>query len=273
MREDSETSNRLGRLVGRTIFGEDAAGYDIGRLGYPDQLYDDLLGGIPNVSALSVFEVGAGTGLATRDLLARRPGELVAIEPDLRLATFLLAELSNSGHQFRVQIAPFEESRLESEAFDIGVAASCFHWVDPDQGWSAAYRLLRPGGRWAMWWNVYRAVGIGDDFADAAASLFEHLALPPSEGPARHVSLESDYQQGLLKAAGFGDVAMFLYRRERMLDAQTMRALYASFSFVRKLSNQDREQFLDSISELVKTRFGGAAPNIVLTPLYLGVKP
>jgi hypothetical protein len=120
-----------------------------------------------------------------------------------------------------------------------------------------------------MWWNIYRAGGIGDDFADEIIPLLDPLPLPPSETPAGHIGLNRHYQEDLLAAAGFVDVDHHLFRRERTLDAAAMCKLYASYSFVRRLEQADRERLLDRIAELVETRFGGAAPNVVLTPLYV----
>lgn len=42
----------------------------------------------------AILEIGAGTGLATRDLLALGPGAIVVVEPDAQMAGFLEATLS-----------------------------------------------------------------------------------------------------------------------------------------------------------------------------------
>jgi SAM-dependent methyltransferase len=254
---------RISRAIGGGIFGTDAAGYHGARLDYPAALFDRLEAYSGGLRGSNVFEVGAGTGIATRALSARGPARLTIIEPDPILAARLGAdgyETVNDG--FEAAVTPVAQ-------YDVGVAASSIHWVDPVLAHGRARALLRAGGTWAIWWNVYRAAGIGDAFADALLPRLEAVAMPPSEAPYRHYSLDEDEHREALAAAGFGDVEFRAWRRERMLSAPEMRALYETFSFIRVLPADDRAATLDLISELVHGEFAGLAPNVVLTPLYL----
>lgn len=84
-----ESSRRLPLAVGRAIFGNDAAGYQAARLGYPPELYA-AIADRGNGAVRSILEIGPGTGLATRDLLARlAPDRLLAVEADPALAAHL----------------------------------------------------------------------------------------------------------------------------------------------------------------------------------------
>lgn len=258
------------RTVGRHIFGQDISGYDSARLGYPPELYDRIFERAGPASELRIFEVGAGSGLATRDVVARAPAELVSIEPDGNLGKHLDQRF---GSRIRIVARAFEDNQLPRAAFDVGLAAACFHWIDPEKGLSEVRRLLRPGGSWSTWWNIYRAGGVGDPFADEIIPLLATIALPPSETLNGHVGLNRLYQEGLLLESGFTEFEYHLFRRERTLDAAEMRALYASYSFIRRLAVTERERLLDQVADLVDTRFGGAAPNVVLTPLYIATSP
>src|SRR5438067_1595351 len=64
---------RIDRAVGSGIFGTDAAGYDGARPGYPEALFDRLDAYAGGLRGAKLFEVGAGTGIATRALGARAP--------------------------------------------------------------------------------------------------------------------------------------------------------------------------------------------------------
>ena len=260
----------LNRSQGRTVFGEDAAGYDAGRLGYPEELYELLFDVAGPPADLSVFEVGPGTGLATRSLLAAHPKRLVALEPDPALADHLRGAFPE---QLEVETGAFEDNCLPSGSFGLGVAAASFHWLDAEKGFRQVRRLLRPGGCWAMWWNVYRAVGIGDAFADEVTPLLSGLALPPSETRHGHISLDRSYQHEVLHRHGFGGVRTAVFRRERTLDAQAVRSLYASYSFIRALPPAEKESLLDGLADLAERQFAGGAPNVVLTPVYLAIAP
>jgi SAM-dependent methyltransferase len=255
--------HRIDRAVGGGIFGVDAAGYHGARASYPEALFERLDAFAGGLRGRALFEVGAGTGIATRALHARSPGKLTLVEPDPVLA----AKLKEEG--FETVCAPFETAALPASEYDVGIAASSIHWVDPAQAHARARRLLRPGGTWAICWNVYRAGGVGDAFADALVPRLRGLAMPPSEGDDHHYSLEEHAHRDSLASAGFGEVEFNLWRRERTLSATEMRELYATFSFIRALPAVERVAILDTISTIVDRDFGGRAPNVMLTPLYL----
>lgn len=261
----SQMASRLDRAAGRSVFGADAAGYDSARLDYPAELYDRIFARVRVNPA--ILEIGAGTGLATRDLLARGPSSLVTIEPDPQMAEFLRTALGIH-RALRIENRAFEDVALQPSAFDLVAAAASFHWIEPAMALNRIRMALKPGGVIALWWNVYRAAGEGDEFADALAPLLEGIALPPSEGENSHHSLDRAAYRSLLEGHGFADVECNIFRRERRLDGAAMSALYSSYSFVRLLPTKQRRELLNRIAQLVDGRFGGEAPNIVQTPLY-----
>ncbi|MBS0478006.1 MAG: class I SAM-dependent methyltransferase [Proteobacteria bacterium] len=252
--------------MGRSIFGLDAAGYHAARLDYPDALYDQIFD-CADGPVRAIVEIGAGTGHATAKLLARGAERLVAVEPDPMLADYLRTAFA--GEPVEVVNRDFVSAPIDG-AFDLVAAASSFHWLDPDAALPRIRALLRPGGRAALWWNAYRQPGIGDPFADATMPLLDGIDLPPSESMRGHYSLDSDLHMGRLEAAGFAGLEHYVYRRERTLTPAGARALYASYSFVRALPDDRRNALLDALGDLVERDFGGAAPNVVLSALYLG---
>jgi SAM-dependent methyltransferase len=254
---------RIDRAVGSGIFGTDAAGYESARPGYPEALFDRLDAYAGGLKGAKLFEVGAGTGIATRALSARGPARLTIVEPDP-----VFADGFNAAG-FETVNAPFETAALPASAYDAGLAASSIHWVDPLVAHRRAHGLLRPGGTWAICWNVYRERGIGDAFAEALVPRLAGVAMPPSEAADHHYGLDQDMHRAALSLAGFGEIEFHLWRRERMLSAQEMRDLYATFSFTRSLPDAERVAVLDMIASLVDRDFGGHAPNVLLTPLYL----
>ena len=56
----------LSRTAGQLVFGTDAAGYHVGHIGYPDELYDGLFKRC--VPHPDILEIGAGRGWATEGL-------------------------------------------------------------------------------------------------------------------------------------------------------------------------------------------------------------
>lgn len=260
---------RLEREAGRAVFGTDVQGYERGRLGYPRALYELVLDPVAGRDA-TIVEIGPGTGLATVELLAADPVRLFAVEPDPALADHLR-------HRFAGTVVEVVESDFVSAPIDHPVdlvtSAASFHWLEPDIALARIRQLLRPEGRVALWWNVYRQSGIGDPLADAITPLLDGIELPPSEGPAGHYSLDAALHRATLERAGLVYEIEEVFRRERTLTTAETVMLYASYSFVRALSDARRERLLDAIAMIVERDFAGLAPNVVLTPLYVARSP
>lgn len=263
-------SGRLARTVGRSVFGADVGGYDVARIGYPAELYDAVAARCGRRTGLSILEIGPGTGLATRDLLTLDPQRLVAVEADPALAAHLAETIDDP--RLHVVEHGFVDAPIAGR-FDLACSAAAFHWLEPVPAFARLRELLSPGATLALWWNVYRQVGAGDPFADAVTPLLADIDLPPSEGAAGHYSLDVELHRADIGAAGFTGFTPFLFRRERTLRTAQVRALYASYSYVRSLAADRRETLLDAICALADTRFGGVVPNVTLTPLYLATAP
>lgn len=260
--------DRLTQVSGRSIFGANVSGYHRVRVDYPDALYAAIAARLGNGPIDTIGEIGPGTGIASAQLLQLKPRRLVGFEPDQALA----AHLADTIPAMEVVASDFVSADV-SGSFDLVAAAACFHWLDPLAALSKIKRMLRPGGCVAIWWNVYREDGIGDDFAQAVIPHLADVALPPSEGEAGHDSLDWKRHIAQLIDAGFVDAVFTVYRREHLLTPQMARDLYASFSFVRALDPGRREALLTAIAGIVRDDFDDAARSIILTPLYLATNP
>ncbi|GIE75222.1 methyltransferase type 11 [Actinoplanes philippinensis] len=145
-------------------FGVDAARYDRARPRYPAALISRLAESGPEV-----LDVGTGTGIVARQL--RDAGcRVLGVEPDPRMAEAARA------HGLTVEESRFEEWDPAGRTFDTVVAGQTWHWVDPAAGSAQAARVLRPGGRLALFWNAYRppaelAAAFGEVYRRVAPSL------------------------------------------------------------------------------------------------------
>ena len=138
----------LDRAEGRRLYGRDPSGYDAGRPDYPSGLYDVLEDRCRARADARVLEIGPGTGRVTRRLLALG-AKVTAVEPNADIASWLADRLTSPDLQ--VIVAPFEDAGLPTASFDLAVAATSFHWVQPDPGLVELRRVLRPGAWLALW--------------------------------------------------------------------------------------------------------------------------
>jgi SAM-dependent methyltransferase len=124
-------------------FGAKADLYDKVRPSYPPALVDDLLGD----GAVDVLDVGCGTGIAGA-LLAARGCSVLGVEIDDRMAELARAK------GLAVQVASFERWDDGGRRFDLVISGQAWHWIEPGVGAEKAARLLRPGGRIGLFWNL-----------------------------------------------------------------------------------------------------------------------
>jgi SAM-dependent methyltransferase len=126
-------------------FGVDAERYDRTRPHYPEAMVRRIVAASPG---LDVLDVGCGTGIASRQFRAAG-GKVLGVEPDARMAE--LARRSG----FDVEVATFEAWNTAGRTFDVVIAATAWHWVDPVAGAANAAQVLRPDGRIAVFWNAF----------------------------------------------------------------------------------------------------------------------
>jgi SAM-dependent methyltransferase len=166
----------IDRTFGRQGFGTDPGRYHAARPAYPDWVFEVLCEQCGLAGGTATFEIGAGTGTATRRLLDRGASPLVAVEPDPRMATYLRETIPDEA--LRVILSSFEEAVLDAGSFDLGISATAFHWLDETTALIKIAELLRPGGWWAMVWNVFGDDSRPDPFHEATKALLNGPSSP-----------------------------------------------------------------------------------------------
>jgi SAM-dependent methyltransferase len=264
--------NRDRRAFGR-VFNEVPELYDRVRPAYPDELFTDLVAvtGIDEMSA--VLEVGCGTGQATRSL-AKLGCSVTAVEPGAELAALARRKLGTFGN-VEVETSMFEEWDDCGRRFEVVVAASSWHWVDPSVGWRRAHEVLRPGGWVALLGNVVvRRPGEPEVYAETADL---HQRYSPGNPDWGHPPLEDEVRAtdegwGLVADPGglFGPTIVRWYPAVQWFDGAGFADLLRSTSPYRRLDGAIRESLLDAIAERICTRMGNRAPRRYLSVLRAG---
>jgi SAM-dependent methyltransferase len=141
-------------------FGPVADVYDRARPPYPAPALDWLLAGFP--APARVIDLGAGTGKLTR-LIHDRGLPVTAVEPSPGMRAQLLASVPG----VPVVEGSAEQIPLPAGSADAVLVAQAWHWVDPVRAVPEVARVLAPGGRLGLLWNVR------DDRADWVRRLDE----------------------------------------------------------------------------------------------------
>jgi len=137
--------NRDERRGRATSFADVADAYERARPGYPEGAVRWLVGDEP----CDVVDLGAGTGKLTRTLVALGY-RVTAVEP----LSEMLRELRTAVPEATAVEGSAEQIPVPEASTDVVVCAQAFHWFDHDVALPEIARVLRPGGRLALVWNV-----------------------------------------------------------------------------------------------------------------------
>lgn len=262
----------LDRSFGREAFGLDPANYHAVRPGYPEMVWSALRARAGLRGGIDIVEIGAGTGIATDQLLAASPRRLVAVEPDSRLASFLRQRLDDP--RLEIVAAPFEDTVLPPASVDLVVSATAFHWLDAAPSLRRVHQLLRPDGSIGLFWNVFGDPGRADAFHEATAHLFAGHHATPSGGGTTDLPYGFDAEARLrdLRDAGFVPDAPEIQSWTLTLDPAGVQRLYATYSNITALSPDERKQVLDGLAEVADRVFGGKVTRNMTTSIYTARK-
>ena len=130
-------------------FASAAEAYARGRPGYPAALSGWLAGALGLRAGATCVDLGAGTGKFTRMLLATG-AEVLAVEPVAEMRGRLVADLP----AVRALDGTAEALPLADRSADAVLCAQAFHWFANERALEEIHRVLKPGGRLGLVWNV-----------------------------------------------------------------------------------------------------------------------
>ena len=120
---------------------------------------------------------------------------------------------------------------------DVVTSAQAFHWFDHPVALPEIARVLRPGGRLALVWNIR------DDREPWVARL-------ERDHRQRGDRATMDVAEPIAASGLFGPVETVEFRFEQTLDRETLLDLVLSRSYCAKLPPAEREPILDAVGAL-----------------------
>lgn len=129
-------------MAAMVSFDAAADEYDAARPSYPSNVFDAL----GTLEGLRVLDVGAGTGIATRALLARE-ASVIAVDPGGEVLRRAIAHTPG----LPAVVADGVALPVRTGSIDLACFAQAWHWLSPSTRVAEIHRVLRQGGRWAGW--------------------------------------------------------------------------------------------------------------------------
>jgi SAM-dependent methyltransferase len=218
-------------------FSTQAQAYSRGRPDYPPALSAWLTQGLGLCAGKNAVDLGAGTGKFT-PLLAQTGASVIAIEPVEAMRLQLLRALPG----IAAVAATAQSLPLAGASVDAVVCAQAFHWFANRPALQEIARVLRPGGKLGLVWNVR------DESVDWVAAISAIIAPYGGDTPRFHSGewrrlfpneLFSPLQESVLSYQHRGSARAVIL--ERVL----------SVSFIGALPERERAQVAAKLEALI----------------------
>ena len=220
------------------------AAYERGRPGYPAQAVAELVRVLELAPGATVLDLAAGTGKLTRQLLATGAA-LLAVEPVAAMRDRLALALApgpGPATWARVVGGTAEAIPLRDGSLDAVAVGQAFHWFDGPRAVAELHRVLRPGGRLGLIWNVR------DESRPPMAAITAILDRHAGDAPRhRHGRWRAAFDAG----AGFTPLAERTFHHLHHLDRAAALDRFASISFIAALPDADRALVLAEIDRVI----------------------
>ena len=224
-------------------FGNAAREYELGRPEWPEELIDRVVGALELGADATVLDLGAGTGKLTR-ALAPRFVRVLAVEPDGAMRA-VLQEVVPGAEALAGNAAAIP---VESESVDAVFTAEAFHWFASDETVAEIARVLRPGGGFAIFWNI----GFGETEPPMGEAVDAVLDEAFARGgiPGLPKVLSGAWREPL-EASAFAPLQEAEVEREVVRDRERWLANMLSVSSIASQPIEERLALADRLRELV----------------------
>lgn len=236
-------------------FGRGAQAYDRTRPDYPRESFRWALGEKPR----TVLDLGAGTGILTRALLADGH-QVSAVEPDDGMRELITA----SAPAAAVHAGSAEKIPLADASVDAVLVSHAYHWFDPEPAHAEMARVIRPGGTLATLWNLRdeevpwsaelsRILADEDTGTDprTAAAILLHGVLAALRGN------DPDRLSGWLRnptfGSRFGPIEIGFFEHSSPQTVESLVGLITSRSYYLNCTPERQEELKEQIRQLAAT--------------------
>ncbi|MCC3763021.1 class I SAM-dependent methyltransferase [Glycomyces sp. TRM65418] len=214
-------------------FGQAADLYDAIRPTYPAEALEWMLGPAPK----DVVDVGAGTGLLTRGVIALGH-RVTAVDPD----DLMLAKLTASSPGLAAaHTGAAEALPLPDASADVITAGQAFHWFDRPRALPELRRVLKPGGVLAPVWNMR------DESVDWVARLTAIISNSRGE------LTPTDADAPGYFAPDFGEVETRVFHHGKPFDRDGLIRLVQSRSYYLTADAERRRELTEAVGDLADT--------------------
>lgn len=223
----------------QTGYSRQAQTYTQGRPTYPEALSTWLHQALMIDGQTRVIDLGAGTGKFTR-LLQPLTDRLIAVEP----VEAMRQEFAKCVPGIEVLAGTAQALPLPTASAEVVLCAQAFHWFADAQALAEIHRVLTPGGRLGLVWNVR------DESVDWVAAITRIIAPYEGDTPRFHSGRWRDAFDG----SGFSKPELTCFEHAHVGSVETViMERFLSVSFIASLAPADKAEVTRQLRELIQT--------------------
>ena len=256
-------------MKNKLIFGEDVKLYDMWRPHYPDRVFEEICSYANVCENSSIIEIGCGTGQATEPML-KRGYKIHAIEVSKSMCEYANNKFSN--FPFVAENISFEDCEIMEKTVDLFMAATAFHWVDEEIGYTKMSTALKKNGSIALLWNRPFVARDNDRMHLEIQRIYRKYT-ERKDRDSNLKQIEDDWERykrisNTIKKYGFKDVEFHMFRSVRKFDSRGYINLLNTYSDHRLMKEKCKNEFEDEIGNAIDS-LGGILNVYDTVDLYL----
>ena len=209
--------------------------YNAARPRYPEEALDYFVTSMGLDEHSHVLDLGAGTGIFTRQMLPR-VGRITAVEPSASMRATFARETPGT------EILEGNDSAIpvEDKAVSAVFVAQAFHWFDPPRALPEIHRVLKVGGGLGLIWNE-RDTGV-DWIRKLNKAMLWDVRQP----------YDANIDFGAIVAAGpFDDVHKSVFHHSELLTHRQLCDRVLTTSYITLLDEENRATLMAEVASVL----------------------
>lgn len=230
-------------------FEVNVAEYERARPTYPLSAVKEIIGGVAPTT-LPVLDLACGTGKLTHELVKFSLPALEALEPSVAMREFFQAKFP----ALTVREGTASHIPAADGTFAAIFVGQAFHWFDTEEALCEMHRVLRPGGKLALIWNLE------DDSVPWVKKVRGEYE--------RYDQVAPQFRRGTWRNVWKGELARSLFKEPMekefthslMMDHQRVWERVKSKSYIGILPADEQERLKACIDRILQAHIGAPGP-------------